>query len=254
MFRWDEKIERLDVSAAKIRKLFRSMRDVQLALPGLPSQEASAYLCQYQEEKLFAAVAVFHLHRSSQLAFYFSEPRGVTPQKADSQLDQGLNFVESMGFLLSDMDLELMGASDREMLWESLPFRQGITPAAKEPAKGLETVAPSVSGPAEKKATIAKSVDAKPAAQAVEPQEKAKAPAREARPDEGASKEVEKGGPAAEHPSGKPEDVDDLLAAVEGLRTRRSGLVPRKKQPTPEETRTRCQQLVENLGRILASL
>ena len=254
MFRWDETIERLDVSAAKTRKLFRSMRDVQLALPGLPSQEASAYLCQYREEKLFATVAVFHLHRSSQLAFYFSEPRGATPQKADSQLDQGLNFVESMGFLLSDMDLDLMDASDREMLWESLPFRKGIAPAAKEPAKGLETVPPSVSGPAEKNAVIAESVDVRPAVKAIEPQEKVKAPVREARPDEGSSAEDENAGPAAGHSSGKAEDVDDLLAAVEGLRTRRSGLVPRKKQPTPEETRTRCQQLVENLGRILASL
>lgn len=254
MFRWDEKIEKLDVSAAETRKLFRSMRDVQLALPGLPSQEASAYLCQYQAEKQVVTVAVFHLHRSSQLAFYFSEPRGVAAQKADRLLDQGLNFVESMGFLLSDMDLDLMEDADREMLWESLPFRKGITPAAKEPAGDLAAVVAGGSGPADQKATLAESVDVAPAAQAVEPQEKMTPAVPEACPDEEEPAEAVIDAPAAEQSSGTPEGVDDLLAAVEGLRTRNTGLVPRKKRPTPEELRTRRRQLVENLGRILASL
>ena len=48
MFQWDKSLKSLDVPAEQLLQLFRSMRDVQLALPGNPAQEASAYLCQYQ--------------------------------------------------------------------------------------------------------------------------------------------------------------------------------------------------------------
>jgi len=49
-------------------------------------------------------------------------------------------------------------------------------------------------------------------------------------------------------------NVDDLLAAVEELRTRRPGVRARKKPPSPEELKRRRQELRENLGHILASL
>jgi hypothetical protein len=52
----------------------------------------------------------------------------------------------------------------------------------------------------------------------------------------------------------KQTNVDDLLAAVEELRTRRPGVRARKKPPSPEELKRRRQDLRENLGRVLASL
>jgi hypothetical protein len=52
----------------------------------------------------------------------------------------------------------------------------------------------------------------------------------------------------------EPCSVDDLLAAVEALRTRRAGPRLRRKPPSREELRRRRQELAANLGRILASL
>ena len=114
MFQWDKSINAINIPASKVLHLFRSMREVQLALPGVSAQQASAFLCQYQHEEGVATVAIFHLHKSKVLSFYFSDPLIVPEQKTDSMLDQGLNFVESMGFLLTDQDIHLLDVADQE--------------------------------------------------------------------------------------------------------------------------------------------
>jgi len=249
MFLRDEAIDGIDVSAAKVVHLFRSMREVQLALPGVSAQQASAYLCQYKQPDGIATVAVFHLHKSGMLAFYFSDPRVIPEQKMDNMLDQGLNFVESMGFLLTDQDIHLLDQADRQMLWESLPLKVGLVAeeAPLEPApvkqprvKAAEKPAARVAAPgptsAKKKPSVETTASSKPAAN---PSPAVK-PARESEPK----------GPADE----AAENVDDLLAAVEAMRAKRPGLRARKTAPLAEEMNQRKEQLRETVGRILASL
>ena len=77
MFTWDKSFHAINLPASKVVALFRSMREVQLALPGVSAQQASAYLCQYQSVAGVCTVAVFHLHKSHLLAFYVSDPQFV---------------------------------------------------------------------------------------------------------------------------------------------------------------------------------
>lgn len=255
MFQWDKTTEKLNVKAAEALKLFRSMREVQMALPGLPAQEASAYLCQYQAGTLIATVAVFHMHDSNQLAFYFSDPREVSPAQAESLLDQGLNFVESMGFLLSDMDVELMDPADRQMLWESLPLRRGMVDSGQAPVSPAVASATAVSQPAAGSPESDKAqAEAAGSGQIGAPVLKSSAPQRATTRTATEPTSGETADPLAAGPAEQPERVDDLLAAVEGLRAKRPGLAPRKKPPTPDEIRIRRKELSEKLGHILASL
>ncbi len=149
MFQWDKSINAINVPACKVVHLFRSMREVQLALPGVSAQQASAYLCQYQLEGGIGTIAVFHLHKSKLLAFYFSEPRAVAEQKTDSMLDHGLNFVESMGFLMTDQDIHLLDDADQEMLWASLPIKAGL-PEEKESPLASASAKKQLDEPVEK--------------------------------------------------------------------------------------------------------
>jgi len=225
MFQWDNALKDLDIDAGQLLQLFRSMRDVQLALPGIPAQEASAYLCQYQNGEKVGTLVALHLHKSAQLAIYVDTPREVSAEQAERALDQALVFVESIGFLMNDLDIQLHSASDRAMLWESLPLRKGGLKAEPAvPVKGAQPSAPAA--PLPRKRAPIKSED--PFGMLADLQ----APA------------VPEGGG----------EVDDLLAAVEALRARRPGMRPRKKIPTPEELRRRRQELYANVGRILASL
>lgn len=247
MFQWDKSIKTLEVASENVVHLFRSMREVQLALPGVSAQQASAYLCQYKQGDGIATVAAFHLHKSEVLAFYFAEPRIVPESKVDSMLDQGLNFVESMGFLLTDQDIHLLDAADQEMLWESLPLKAGIpdkeeTVAAPPPAKAAETE-PLAGVPKhdDKIAAAAEAlkIDSKGSIKPKKAEEPSVEPAKSRTADE---------------PDEASENVDDLLAAVEAMRAKRPGLRARKVAPSPEEMNRRKQQLQETIGRILATL
>lgn len=251
MFQWDKSINAINIPAGKVIHLFRSMRDVQLALPGVHAQQASAYLCQYQHEGGVGTFVAFHLHKSHLLAFYFSDPRVVAKQKMDSTLDQGLNFVESMGFLMTDQDLHLLDDSDQEMLWSSLPLMSGlpdedeISPQAVTEVK--QEMVQKEAPPVVKADPPAKSDEQPPAppttAQAVETEPTKTTPAV-------AAKSATKTAPPPE----PADNVDDLLAAVEAMRAKRPGLRARKLPPSAEELERRRLQLRQNVGRILASL
>lgn len=262
MFVWDKSIQKIDVAAGQVVQLFRSMRDVQMVLPGLPVQLASAYLCQYKTSSGIATLAVFHMQKSQHLAFYSSQPGVVDESKSEDVFASGLNFVESMGFLLSDMDLHLLSEQDRFMLWESLPVTQGAEPQTTAPA-----VAP------EPQALPANVVQApRPVATpavpqvAVEPDGASGSPDR---PDQISGQREIAPSPAVtrqqqtipaeqtatrDESSEVDESVNDLLAAVEALRAKRPGLQARRKSLKPAEMQKRRIGLRQNVGRLLVSL
>jgi hypothetical protein len=246
MFTWDKSTQSINLPASKVVALFRSMREVQLALPGIPAQQASAYLCQYQAEAGVGTVAVFHLHKSHLLAFYSSDPQFIPELDIDNLLNQGLNLVESMGFLMTDQDLHLLDEADQEMLWASLPIKTGLSQK--------EAVAPAATP--QKQAAPRPVEHAKPVKPAPSPEKKAssanplsndlevkKAPAQSVNVTPKVAPEPE-----------STENVDDLLAAVEAMRAKRPGLRARKTPPSPEEMNRRRLKLRETVGRILASL
>ena len=244
MFKLDDSLEKVDLPADRVLKLFRSMRDVQLALPGQPSQEASAYVCQYRTDKAVATLAAFYLERSRKLTFYHSEPREVAAQKASAILERGLDFVESMGFLLTDMDIDLMADADREMLWTSLPLYKGSagqTGESPTPEKQSNSVSDNAL-PAfteDEKSTLAS--------------EEARAAGEQEQPDLDTPEAQRQN--ESNTPDGDEQAVDELLAAVENLCAGRAGLNRSiRKQASPEEITQRSLRLKENLGRILASL
>jgi len=243
MFQWDKSIKSMDVPVGEVVHLYRSMRDVQLALPGLPAQEATAYLCQHKTSQGVGTIAAFHLHKSNQLAFYVDSPIAVAAGKADAVLDQTLMFVESMGFLMTDLDIHLLSESDKEMLWSSLPLNNGLQEAEKSTPPKAQPVSPQP-----KAAAVAPvQVSAPTVPKSVSPDEKT-VPAVTA-----AEQKKQEDLPAETEVNGQT-NVDDLLAAVEELRTRRPGVRSRKKPPSPDEMNRRRLELRENVGRILASL
>ena len=246
MFTWDKSIQAINLPASKVVALFRSMREVQLALPGISAQQASTYLCQYQTEKGVGTVAVFHLHKSHLLAFYVSDPQFVPEQEIDNLLDQGLNLVESMGFLMTDQDLHLLDEADQEMLWASLPLKKGLS--QKEAAAPASTP--------QKQAAPRPFEPAKPVKTAPSSGKKASSasPTSNGLQVKGAHAESVNV-PSQVAPESEPtENVDDLLAAVEAMRAKRPGLRAHKAPPSPEEMNRRRLKLRETVGRILASL
>jgi len=248
MFEWDKTISAINIPASKVIHLFRSIRDVQLALPGVPAQLASAFLCQYQREGGIGTAVVFHLHKSGLLAFYHSEPRVVSKQRIDDMLDQGMNFVESMGFLLTDQDIHLLDQADQEMLWSSLPLMNGLQTGRDESAHAANPVPQNKGSAVTGTATALQNNSPEPSLAPSPVKEKSRVNV------EASLKTADRAPSKTDVPSGDDDNVDDLLAAVEAMRARRPGLRARRIPPSAEEMELRRLQLYQTVGRILASL
>ncbi|OHB32557.1 MAG: hypothetical protein A2X84_07855 [Desulfuromonadaceae bacterium GWC2_58_13] len=134
MFEWDKACERLEVAPERVRRLLRSLGDTQVALPGLPSQKSSAYLCAYEDSRGVQVVVVFHLLVSRRLAVYRHDQGRVAPQNLKAVLDEGMHFAESLGFLLDDQEFHLLDPPAKKDRWNSLPLVHGGGYGLDEPA------------------------------------------------------------------------------------------------------------------------
>jgi len=130
MFRWHKEMTRLDIPARRVLRLERSLSDIQVALPGFPAQEATAYLCAFSTAQGIRVAVILHLHRSECLAFYLNGEGDLQKPAATRVYNQALAFAESMGFMMGDLDIHVMPGEDRQILWRSLPLAGGVEPAA----------------------------------------------------------------------------------------------------------------------------
>jgi hypothetical protein len=254
MFQWDKSISKLEVTAGDVIHLFRSVSDVQLALPGLPAQPATAYLCQYRAAGRVMTVAVLHLVSIDRLAFYRDTLGGVTPDQSPAMLDQALNFIESMGFLMTDLDYQLHADLEREALWAVLPLQQGVRGepgGSPRPATVAAATPQLTTGRLAGRAVVPAPL-AKPAAVKAPHLAVAERPALPGFGCESAPTGLEPFGINTAKAAARY--GDDLRVAVEappaGLGKPRANQPP----PDPDELRRRRRELGKLLGRILASL
>lgn len=166
MFRLHNDVTRLDIPVQRVLRLERSLGDVQVALPGLPAQHATAYLCGFSVGQGFRIAVVLHLHTSGQLAFYFNE-EGTVPRRDGPRIyNEALGFARSMGFMFGDLDIHLKSHEERAALWRSLPLRSGVQAApATTAAEALQAVpvAPAAAAGPAARSKSAKATGATPA-------------------------------------------------------------------------------------------
>ncbi|NLV24131.1 MAG: hypothetical protein GXY54_05030 [Deltaproteobacteria bacterium] len=146
MFFLDKEIDKLDVSADRITCLLSSMNEVQVALPGIPGQRSAAHLCAYGVSGGYEAVAVLVLCEVRKLAFYrYKEVFPVS--RLDDVVQEGILFVESMGFMLNDLDFKNLSLEDRKRIWDSSPLSKGeggIPRVAAQPSAAVASPSPSL--------------------------------------------------------------------------------------------------------------
>jgi hypothetical protein len=221
MFRWQKEMRCLEVSSRKVLKIFRSLSDVQLALPGFPPQLATACVVSFATGKGVQTAVALNLTTSLLTAFYLHERKEVPPGEAEDVFEEGIRFAESMGFMLGDLDWQLLDAGKQEELWASLPLGQKTSPPAPAPASGRPDRPAKVN------------------------------PAPESPPERPARPAVIDPAPASplEHPA-RPAAVDPKPAAA---RRPASGS-GKGDEPLPSDLETRRRRLRETIGRFLASL
>lgn len=140
MFQLNEKLKRLDIPAKSVLRLQRSLGDVQVALPGIKAQRATAYVCAFSVEQGLRVAIAFHLRDTNSVVYYLNDGNKSRKEIADV-LTEGVVFAETLGFILSDLDIQKIDPEEREVLWASLPLKNPPEPIDPEKVKAEKAAA-----------------------------------------------------------------------------------------------------------------
>lgn len=137
MFQHRAEMDKLDLPAKRIARLFKSMGSAQVAMPGYPAQPVSAALCAFATAQGIRAAIGLNLETSGKLVIYVCD-KAVPKDRMQRLIDEGLQFVESMGLFLDDMEFHRMAADKREELWKNFVLNVGAAPP-KPSARFIDT-------------------------------------------------------------------------------------------------------------------
>lgn len=122
MFVQHKQLKSLNVAPEKVARLHAASSSVQLAFSGFAPQLCSAYLLQVTGGDKALIVVAFHLIDSRCSIFFVPKCGEVNSSEADRVYEEGYNFVESMGFVLTETDYHLFPANKKIPYWTSLPI------------------------------------------------------------------------------------------------------------------------------------
>lgn len=142
MFVPDENKIKLPVDVDQVLRLYRSINPVQVALPGLPGQKAGAFICAFAEEGGARVAIALDLHEAGRLYFFFNEQGVLSLTQLDDVIEEAMYFVEAMGYLMVDLELDALAETERGNLWRELPLLEGVKePMNKAPVADTDACA-----------------------------------------------------------------------------------------------------------------
>ncbi|MFO7766556.1 MAG: hypothetical protein R6V33_09010 [Pelovirga sp.] len=124
VFTQHKKLTFLSAPAAKVTKLLSSSSAIQLAFSGYPPQPCRAYLLQLSGGGKALILVAFYLLETRSTVLFVPETGEVAASEADRVYEEGYQFVESMGFVLTQTDFHLLAAGEKQNYWSKLPITQ----------------------------------------------------------------------------------------------------------------------------------
>lgn len=124
MFTQHKQLRFLSTPATKVTQLQSSPTAIQLAFSGYPPQPCRAYLLQLSGGGKALVMVAFYLLESRSTVFFVPEKGEVPLAQANKIYEEGYEFIESMGFVLTESDFHLLSATDKQIYWNKLPISQ----------------------------------------------------------------------------------------------------------------------------------
>lgn len=124
VFTQHKKLTFLSAPAEKVAKLHSSSAAVQLSFSGHSPQPCRAYLIQLVGGGKALVIVAFYLLETRCTVFFVPEKGEVAVGQADRVYEEGYQFVESMGFVLTETDFHLLSAADKQSYWSRIPITQ----------------------------------------------------------------------------------------------------------------------------------
>ena len=124
MFIQHKHLQNLNIPAEKVTHLHAASSSVQLAFAGYPPQMCRSYLLQITGGNKILVVVAFYLAESQSSIFFVPKFGELSEEEAEDVYEEGYNFIESMGFVLTETDYHLLSEEKQHSYWSALPICQ----------------------------------------------------------------------------------------------------------------------------------
>jgi hypothetical protein len=133
VFSLDDTVRGFDASREQVAALFQSINAPHVAIPGRRAGPAQAFIACLRGTQGFTVTIYLWLSESQDCAVYVTDGVAQTPEDYRTLQTDALGFVESMGFMMDNLNYRAL-ASDRQIeVLGSLPMyrgRNGTAPAS----------------------------------------------------------------------------------------------------------------------------
>jgi hypothetical protein len=103
--------------------IVEAINQPQISIPGKEPQAVQGVLCSLRNaDGSFSIVVALHLPRTGENVVYLHEKRQLTAEEYRDVQDAGLHFLESMGFMLDNLNFRNMAPGLQDETMKRLPL------------------------------------------------------------------------------------------------------------------------------------
>ncbi len=121
MFTIDERFRGLPAVREQVIALYQSINSPHLAIPGKPAGPAQAFIVGLRGPSGFAVFIYLYLAEAQDCAVYVPARRNANPEEFQQDEAEALGFVESMGFMMDNVNYRGLAAEQQDELLRTLP-------------------------------------------------------------------------------------------------------------------------------------
>ncbi len=131
MFTPDPSILFVSATREQVVALIEGINQPQVSIPGKPPQGVSGHLCGLRNaDGTFSIYVALHLPKTGENVVYLHPRRQVAADEYRQVQDEGLHFLESMGFMLDNLNYRDMAPALQEATLRRVPLFSPPRPAA----------------------------------------------------------------------------------------------------------------------------
>ncbi len=134
MYSIDERLRGLPAVKDQVVQLYQSLNQPHLAIPNRKAGPASAFVLGLRGPSGFAVFVYLYMPQSGESAVYVPSNGTVPAEQFQGEEAEALGFVESMGFIMDNLNFRGRPADEQETLIRTMPVFQREAPAASQPS------------------------------------------------------------------------------------------------------------------------
>ncbi|MEI7706152.1 MAG: hypothetical protein WCK73_16320 [Deltaproteobacteria bacterium] len=136
MFQPDPSIRYVPATREQIVALVESINQPQVSIPGKEPQAVQGFLCGLRNPSgTFSIFVALFLPRSNENVVYVSDRREVAMEEYRDVEIEGLHFLESMGFMLDNLNFRNLAAAQQVETLKRAPLFQEPRPVVPAPVE-----------------------------------------------------------------------------------------------------------------------